>query len=163
MLALIAAKADNGVIGRDNQLPWHLPADLRHFKSVTMGKPMIMGRKTFQSLGRVLPGRPHIVVSRQALELPPNCTLANSLPQAIEHAQSLVQDQEVVVIGGAEIYRQALAMADKLYITEVHISPQGDTHFPDINPVDWQETERQLVPANAESAIAYSIVTYQRR
>lgn len=163
MLALIVAKADNGVIGHDNQLPWHLPADLRHFKAVTMGKPMIMGRKTFDSLGRVLPGRPHVVVSRQGLELPAGCELADSLPKAVDIANRLAEGQEVIVIGGAEIYRQALAMADKLYLTEVHISPLGDTYFPDINPAQWQETERTLVPANADSAIAYSIVTYQRR
>ena len=156
------AKADNGVIGRDNKMPWHIPAELKHFKARTMGKPIIMGRKTFDSLGRVLPGRPHVVISRSALSLPENCYAARSLQEAISTAQTLAEQGEVVVIGGAEIYRQALPLVDRLYLTEVHIEPEGDTWFPELNPGDWQETEREDVPADADSAIAYSIVTYQR-
>jgi len=162
MISLIVAKADNGVIGRDNKMPWHIPAELKHFKARTMGKPIIMGRKTFDSLGRVLPGRPHVVISRSALSLPENCYAARSLQEAISTAQTLVEQGEVVVIGGAEIYRQALPLVDRLYLTEVHIEPEGDTWFPELNPGDWQETEREDVPADADSAIAYSIVTYQR-
>ena len=127
-----------------------------------MGKPIIMGRKTFDSLGRVLPGRPHVVISRSALSLPENCYAARSLQEAISTAQTLAEQGEVVVIGGAEIYRQALPLVDRLYLTEVHIEPEGDTWFPELNPGDWQETEREDVPADADSAIAYSIVTYQR-
>ena len=162
MISLIVAKADNGVIGLDNKMPWHIPAELKYFKARTMGKPIIMGRKTFDSLGRVLPGRPHVVISRSALSLPENCYAVNSLDEAIEQAQGLAEHEEVVVIGGAEIYRQALPLVDRLYITEVHLSPQGDTYFPELNPGDWQEIEREDVPADADSAIAYSIVTYQR-
>ncbi|HAG95417.1 MAG: dihydrofolate reductase [Pseudomonadales bacterium] len=162
MISLIVAKADNGVIGRDNKMPWHIPAELKHFKARTMGKPIIMGRKTFDSLGRVLPGRPHVVISRSALSLPENCYAARSLQEAISTAQTLAEQGEVVVIGGAEIYRQALPLVDRLYLTEVHIEPEGDTWFPELNPGDWQETEREDVPADADSAIAYSIVTYQR-
>jgi len=162
MISLIVAKADNGVIGRDNKMPWHIPAELKHFKARTMGKPIIMGRKTFDSLGRVLPGRPHVVISRSALSLPANCYAARSLQEAISTAQTLAEQGEVVVIGGAEIYRQALPLVDRLYLTEVHIEPEGDTWFPELNPGDWQETEREDVPADADSAIAYSIVTYQR-
>ena len=162
MISLIVAKADNGVIGRDNKMPWHIPAELKHFKARTMGKPIIMGRKTFDSLGRVLPGRPHVVISRSALSLPENCYAARSLQEAISTAQTLAEQGEVVVIGGAEIYRQALPLVDRLYLTEGHIEPEGDTWFPELNPGDWQETEREDVPADADSAIAYSIVTYQR-
>ena len=168
MISLIVAKADNGVIGLDNKMPWHIPAELKYFKARTMGKPIIMGRKTFESLGRVLPGRPHVVISRSELTLPENCYGVDSLDAAIAKAQSLAKAQalatedEVVVIGGAEIYRQALDRVDRLYITEVHLSPQGDTYFPELNPGDWQEIEREDVPADADSAIAYSIVTYQR-
>lgn len=162
MISLIVAKADNGVIGLDNKMPWHIPAELKYFKARTMGKPIIMGRKTFDSLGRVLPGRPHVVISRSELSLPENCYAVNSLDEAIEQAQDLTEQEEVVVIGGAEIYRQALPKVDRLYITEVHLSPQGDTYFPELNPGDWQEIEREDVSADADSAIAYSIVTYQR-
>ena len=162
MISLIVAKADNGVIGLDNKMPWHIPAELKYFKARTMGKPIIMGRKTFESLGRVLPGRPHVVISRNKLTLPENCYGVHSLDAAIAKAQTLAAEDEVVVIGGAEIYRQALDRVDRLYITEVHLSPQGDTYFPELNPGDWQEIEREDVPADADSAIAYSIVTYQR-
>lgn len=165
MISLIVAKADNNVIGHNNQLPWHLSADLKHFKARTLGKPIIMGRKTFESLGRVLPGRPHVVISRTALQLPDNCYPVHSLEAAIAQAQQLTgsASDEVVVIGGAEIYRQALPLVDILYVTEVHLAPQGDAFFPPLDPAVWQETAREDVPAGADSAIAYSIVTYQRR
>ena len=165
MISLIVAKADNNVIGHNNQLPWHLPADLKHFKARTLGKPIIMGRKTFESLGRVLPGRPHVVISRNELQLPGNCYPVLSLEAAIAQAQQLTgaASDEVVVIGGAEIYRQALPLVDTLYVTEVHLAPQGDAFFPPLDLAVWQETAREDVPAGADSAIAYSIVTYQRR
>lgn len=162
MISLIVARADNGVIGHQNKMPWHIPAELKHFKSRTLGKPIIMGRKTFESLGRVLPGRPHVVISRSEQSLPDNCYGVTSLDQAIEQALSLATDDEVVVIGGAEIYQQALPRVDRLYLTEVHLEPEGDTFFPDLDSAVWQETERTDVPASDESAIAYSIVTYQR-
>ncbi|HVK98926.1 MAG TPA: dihydrofolate reductase [Dongiaceae bacterium] len=165
MISLIVAKADNDVIGRNNQMPWHLPADLKHFKARTLGKPIVMGRKTFDSLGRVLPGRPHVVISRTQLTLPDNCHLAHSLQDALTKARALTTDSsnEVVVIGGAEIYRLALPLVDTLYVTEVHLSPEGDAFFPALDQSQWQETERQDVPAGADSAIAYSIVTYQHK
>ncbi len=165
MISLIVAKADNGVIGNGNKMPWHIPSELAHFKKRTLGKPIIMGRKTFESLGRVLPGRPHVVISRQQLTLPDNCFLVPSLQDAIRRAQALnpSPDDEVVVIGGAEIYRQALPLVDTLYVTEVHLVPQGDAFFPPLDAHQWQETERTDVPAGTDSAIAYSIVTYQRK
>lgn len=165
MISLIVAKADNNVVGLDNKMPWHIPSELAHFKRRTMGKPIIMGRKTFESLGRVLPGRPHVVISRQTLMLPPNCHLAHSLAEGIRCAQALNAHpaDEVVIIGGADIYRQAMALTDTLYVTEVHLTPQGDAFFPVIDPQHWIETERTDVAAGADSAIAYSIVTYQRQ
>lgn len=165
MISLIVAKADNDVIGAGNKMPWHIPSELAHFKRRTMGKPMIMGRKTFESLGRVLPGRPHVVISRQILQLPDNCHLAHSLDEAIRCARGLTApgDDEVVVIGGADIYRQALPLVDTLYLTEVHLAPEGDAFFPPLDRNQWQETERIDVPAGTDSAIAYSIVTYQRK
>lgn len=162
MISLIVAKADNGVIGCDNKMPWHIPAELQHFKQRTMGKPIIMGRKTFDSLGRVLPGRPHVVISRQTLQLPEQCYGVQSLQAAIDVAQTLTDQPEVVIIGGAEIYRQALPLVDTLYVTEVHLDPEGDTFFPELNLGQWQVLEKQDVPVSADSAIAYSIVTYQR-
>lgn len=172
-LSLIVARADNGVIGADNRMPWHIPAELAWFKEHTMGKPMIMGRKTFESLGRVLPGRPHVVISRQALTLPERCYPVPSVAAAISTAAELVSsdqaspkqdshNQEIMVIGGAEIYRQTLPLAQRLYLTEVHLEPEGDTYFPEFEPADWVELERHQRPAAAE-APAYSLVIYQRR
>lgn len=167
-LSLIVARADNGVIGADNRMPWHIPAELAWFKQHTMGKPMIMGRKTFESLGRVLPGRPHVVISRQTLTLPERCYPVPSVAEAVTTALALAspdaesQAQEIMVIGGAEIYRQTLPLAQRLYLTEVHLEPEGDTYFPEFEPADWIELERHPCPATA-TAPAYSLVIYQRR
>jgi len=161
MLSLIVAKADNGVIGRDNQLPWYLPADLKHFKARTMGKPIVMGRKTFDSLGRVLPGRPHVVITRDLhLQLPENCYRVKSLADAIAQGQQLTTEQEpeVVIIGGAQIYNQALGCVDRLYVTEVHQEPEGDAQFPEIDLNQWKEVERE----DHSGDIDYSFVTYQK-
>lgn len=164
MISLIVAKADNGVIGQGNKMPWHIPSELQHFKARTLGKPIIMGRKTFESLGRVLPGRPHVVISRSDVALPDNCYLVHSLQDALDKAQTLTaaDNDEVVVIGGAEIYRQALPLVDTLYVTEVHLTPDGDAFFPELDTRQWREMQREDVEATSDSAIAYSIVTYQR-
>ncbi|MCG8672083.1 MAG: dihydrofolate reductase [Pseudomonadales bacterium] len=162
MLSLIVAMADNGVIGRDNQMPWHIPEDFKYFKQRTMGKPIIMGRKTFESLGRVLPGRPHVVISRNAnYELPENCYLVSNLEEGVAKANSLLtEDQtEAVVIGGGQIYQEALAVVDTLYITEVHLQPEGDAFFPEVDPNLWQEMERNELQGD----ISCSFVTYTRR
>ncbi len=136
-IAMIAAMANNRVIGKDNQMPWHLPADLKHFKKVTLGKPVIMGRKTYQSIGKALPGRRNIVISRQSGALSTDADWV----QSIEQALALVQDEaEVMVIGGAEIYRQVLPMADTLYITDIDLTVEGDAFFPDYHAVgNWRE------------------------
>ncbi|PIE41429.1 MAG: dihydrofolate reductase [Gammaproteobacteria bacterium] len=162
MLSLIVAMADNGVIGRNNQMPWHIPEDFKYFKRRTMGKPIIMGRKTFESLGRVLPGRPHVVISRNAdYPLPENCYLAGDLKQGVAIASSLLTEnqQEAVIIGGSQIYKEAIALVDTLYITEVHLNPEGDAFFPAIDLTVWQETERTELPGKIKG----SFVTYIRR
>lgn len=161
MLSLIVAMADNGVIGRDNQMPWHIPEDFKYFKQRTMGKPIIMGRKTFESLGRVLPGRPHVVISRNAdYELPENCYLVGDLKAGVEKANSLLtpDQQETVIIGGGEIYRQAVELVDVMYITEVHMEPEGDAYFPTVDAAIWKESER----TELEGDVNCSFVTYVR-
>ncbi len=164
-LSLIAALADNRVIGRDNQLPWHLPADLRHFKALTLGKPIIMGRKTWDSLGRPLPGRLNLVVSRQpGLQLE-GAEVFASLEQAIGRARQWAELQgadELMLIGGAQLYAQALPQATRLYLTRVALSPAGDAWFPDYAEQDWQLQDSQAHPA-AEQAPAYRFETWVRR
>ncbi|WP_156970630.1 dihydrofolate reductase [Andreprevotia chitinilytica] len=157
-LALISAVGQNGVIGIDNKLPWHLPEDLKRFKALTMGSPMLMGRKTFESLPGLLPGRRHLVVSRNADW---QAAGAEVFP-SIEAAAAACKDVETLfVIGGGEIYRQALPLADALYLTEVALSPEGDAYFPAFDRNDWQETERdEQVSAKG---VAFAYVTYQRK
>lgn len=160
MLSLIAAVARNGVIGKDNQLLWHLPGDMRHFRETTRGKPVIMGRKTWESLPekfRPLPGRLNIVVSRDPGYQAPGATLAGSLQDAIEIARNA---EEAFVIGGAELYRQALPFADRLYLTEIAADFAGDTWFPEVPPEDWQELSRSRPEQDA--GLVYTFVTYQR-
>ena len=157
--------ASNGVIGRDNALPWHLPEDLRYFKRTTLGKPVIMGRKTFESIGRPLPGRPNIVVSRSACRAAPGVTMVDSLASALASGEALAAAtgaEELVVIGGAQIYAQALPLASRLYVTEVHASVAGDTWFPSLDPADWRETVREEYPATADNPYPYAFVVYER-
>ncbi len=164
-LALIAALADNRVIGIDNRLPWHLPADLRHFKALTLGKPIIMGRKTWDSLGRPLPGRLNLVVSRQAGLALDGAEVFASLPAAIARADAWARAQgvdELMLIGGAELYAQGLALAQRLYLTRVHLAPEGDAFFPAFADSDWQLAEREEHAASGE-APAHAYETWQRR
>ncbi len=139
-LCLIAALAQNRVIGRDNQLPWHLPADLKHFKALTLGKPIIMGRKTWDSLGRPLPGRLNLVVSRQpGLQLQ-GAEVFPSLEAALERAQAWAREEdaeELMLIGGAQLYELGLPLAERLYLTRVGLEPQGDAWFPAFAEADW--------------------------
>jgi len=139
-LALIVAVASNGVIGRDNKLPWHIPEDLQWFKKNTMGKPMIMGRKTFESLGSPLPGRPHIVVSRNPDFSHEGVTVVATIDKAIEVAQRCATDieaDEIMVIGGANIYQQVLPKIKKIYRTLVELEPEGDAYFPELEN-EWR-------------------------
>lgn len=153
-LALIAALADNRVIGIDNRLPWHLPADLRHFKALTLGKPIIMGRKTWDSLGRPLPGRLNLVVSRQEGLRLEGAEVLPSLAAAIDRADAWAREQgvaELMLIGGAELYAQGLPLAQRLYLTRVHLEPAGDAFFPEFAAGDWQLAEREEHVAEGEA------------
>ena len=159
-IALIAAVARNGVIGRGGSLPWRIPADLQYFKATTMGKPMIMGRRTFQSIGKALPGRASIVVTRRADFAADDVDVAADLDQALTIAARHGGD-EVVVIGGGEIYAAALPRADRIYLTEVHIDAEGDVHFPALDRAQWRELSRDDHPADGDSP-AYSFVVLER-
>lgn len=156
-LALIAACGRGNVIGANNALPWHLPADLRRFKVLTMGCPIIMGRKTHDSIGRALPGRRNIVISRSGAVFA-GCDRAASLGEALQLAAAAPR---VFVVGGGEIYRQAVPLAQRLYITEVQSDAPGDVFFPPIDAAVWKETAREAHPA-ADAAPAYAFVEYER-
>lgn len=155
-ISLIAAMSKNHVIGINNTLPWHLPEDLQHFKQLTMGHTIIMGRKTFESIGRALPGRTNLVISRNGYPAPTNCTVVDSIAAAI---QFCANEDEVFFIGGAQIYQQAISYADKLYLTEIDTEMEGDAHFPDFSPTVWIETDRQQHVASPHT---YDFVTYLR-
>lgn len=166
-LALIVAAAKNGVIGRNNKLPWHLPQDLKYFKAVTLGKPVIMGRKTYESIGKPLPGRTNIVVTRsKEWSAAANVIVTNSFERAMAEAQALVSsDQltsdEVMVIGGAEIYRAALPFVDRIYLTRVAVEPEGDAFFDVPSAYDWV---LESTTAGDESApLPHEFLVYARR
>jgi len=158
IVALIAAMDRNRLIGRDNTLPWHLPEDLRHFKATTLGKPVVMGRKTWESLGRPLPGRRNIVVSRNPDYPLQGAELAPSLDAALARAAG---DDETFVIGGADLYRQALPLAQRLYLTEIDAEHEGDAWFPAIPAGEWQESTRERHVS--AGGLAYAFVLYERR
>jgi dihydrofolate reductase len=158
-ISIIAALAENRVIGVNNALPWRLPNDLRHFRRLTTGHAVIMGRKNHESIGRPLPERVNIVVTRNRDYRADGCLVAHSLDEALARAAN---DPEIFVIGGAEIYRQALARAGRLYLTLVHAAVPGDTFFPEINRNDWKETARERHEADDKHAYAYSFVVLER-
>ena len=158
-ISIIVAMAANGVIGRDNQLPWHLPADLKHFKQTTMGKPILMGRKTYESIGRPLPGRTNIVITRDTGYRVDGCIVVNSIDAALAAAG---EQDEIMVIGGAEFYRQVLPRTDTIYLTRIHDSFDGDTCFPDLNDADWHEVERSDHAADAKNPHDYSFIRLDR-
>jgi len=151
-ITLVAAVARNGTIGADGGLPWRLPADLKRFRALTMGHPMIMGRKTYDSIGRALPGRRTIVVTRDPAWTAPDVVTVASVPAALAAAG----DDEIMVVGGGEIYAQTIDLADRLEITHVDVDAAGDTRFPDIDPARWRETDRF-------AADGYAFVSYHRR
>ncbi|WP_444907059.1 dihydrofolate reductase [Microbulbifer sp. SSSA008] len=163
-IALIAAVARNGAIGKDNELPWRISGDLQFFKRTTMGKPVVMGRKTFESIGRPLPGRVNIVITRNADWVADGVEVVQSLDKALSLAQSCAKDSgatEVMVIGGAQIYRQALPLAARLYVTEVDANIDGDAYFPDMGD-SWVESARECYPASDRNEYNYSLVQYDR-
>ena len=168
-LSLIVAASDNRVIGLAGKIPWHLPADMRYFRKKTEGHPIIMGRKTFQSIGKVLPNRRNIVISRQEFPAKPlEFDVAHSLEEALKIAQSVSStrsspEDEVFVIGGGEIYAQALPLADRIYFTHVYGKFEGDAFFPMLDPHQWHEIDREDHAANAENPCNYSFITYERQ
>jgi len=163
--ALIVAMSRNRVIGRNNALPWYLPEDLRYFKQVTYGKPIIMGRKTQESIGRPLPGRQNLVVTRDPDWHREGVTVVHSLDEALTQAeaQAFIDGvEERVVIGGSQIYAEALPLANRLYMTEVHAEVEGDTFFPEVDWDQWHEVSREDLPATENNPFPYSLVTYDR-
>ena len=159
LISIIVAVSENGIIGNDNQLLWRLPDDLKRFKQLTLGHPMIMGRKTFESIGKPLPGRTSIVITRQKNYQPDGVVIADSLENALELAKTL-ETSEAFIIGGGEIYRQAQEIADKLYVTEVHTTIDGDTSFEILDPVAWKESERIVHEADERHKFKYEFVNY---
>ena len=174
-LSLIVAMAKNRAIGLNNTLPWHLPEDLKYFKSVTMGKPIVMGRKTFDSIGRPLPGRLNVVITRNSEWQHPGVKTASSLQQAMSIAEEQraaeqgergegegegisTEAEEVMVIGGEEIYRTAIDLADRLYITRVQATVQGDAFFPEYNEADWQEVSRQEPEVQGDTPYFFQVL-----
>ena len=157
-IAMIAAMAKNRVIGKDNQMPWHLPEDLKHFKAMTLGKPVVMGRKTFESIGRPLPGRHNIVISRQAEYVPSGVTVVSSFEQAKVVAG---QCEELVVIGGGQLYASLLSVADRLYLTEIELDVEGDTHFPAWDDGSWQlvSSEKSI----SDKGLEYRFITLVKK
>ena len=157
IVTLVVARAENGVIGRDGGLPWHLPEDLKRFKALTMGTPMVMGRKTFESLPKLLPGRRHIVLTRDESWAAEGAERAGSVAEAL----ALAGEARVSVIGGAEIFRLFLPVADRIELTEIHAAVEGDTVLPPVDSVLWRETARETHGAR-DGRPAYSFVTLTR-
>ena len=160
MITIIAAIAENNALGKDNQLIWHLPADLNSFKKVTLNHHIIMGRKTFESLGKPLPNRTTIIITRNKNYKVDNCIVVNSLQEAIEAAKS---DENPYILGGAEIYKQALEIADKLDLTFVHHKFEADAFFPNIDLNIWKEATREDFETDENNKYNYSFVTYLKK
>ena len=158
-ISIIAAMGANRVIGYRNKLPWHLPADLKHFKSVTMGKPMIMGRKTWASIGRPLPGRRSLVVTRDPMFRAEGCDIAHSFDAALKLAEPA---GEVVVIGGAQLFKEALPRADRLYLTIIDHLFQGDVYFPPVDATLWREVSRDEHLSDPANLYHYRFLIYER-
>ncbi|WP_418953440.1 dihydrofolate reductase [Zeimonas sediminis] len=164
-VTIVVARARNGVIGRDNALPWHLPEDLKHFKATTTGHAIVMGRRTFESIGRPLPGRRTIVVTRDPQWSHPGCERAGSLAEAIELAgepgsDPAIATDEVFVVGGAQLYAEAVPLADRAIVTEIDIEPEGDARFEAIGPPDW--TLRASEEHRSASGLDYRIEDWVR-
>lgn len=158
-ISLIAAMAHNRVIGKDNQMPWHMPADLKHFKATTLGKPVIMGRKTFESIGRALPGRQNIVVTRDASFEALGCDIAHSLEAAVSLAGDV---DEIIIMGGGQLYQAALPMANRMYLTFIDLSTEGDAHFPAWDSEEWVIVDRETHSHDDKNPYDYSFVKLER-
>jgi dihydrofolate reductase len=159
-VSLIVAMAQNGVIGRGNGLPWKLPEDLRRFKAATMGKPLLMGRKTYESIGRPLPGRLNIVLTRDRTWSAPGVSVVHTVEEALRAAGDA---RELMVIGGAEVYRLVMPFARRIYLTHVHAEVPGDTYFPAFDPTQWVDVECDAHPADERNAFPLTFMTLERR
>ena len=159
-ISLIVAMAENRIIGRRGRLPWRIPADLQYFKRITMGKPILMGRRTWESIGRPLPGRTSIVITRDSGYTAPGCVVVHSLQAALQAAADCAD--EALVIGGADLYRQALPRADTLYLTRIHADVEGDTRFPELDDAGWREVERSDCEPDERNPYRYSFIRLDR-
>ncbi len=166
-VSIVAARSENNIIGRGPDIPWHLPADLKHFKNLTTGHTIVMGRKTFDSMGRALPNRRTIVITRDTVIDDPDVTVASSLEEALRVA---VQDPyepggqvEIFIIGGGEIYRHAIARAEKMFLTRVHAEIEGDVRFPEFGDEEWECISAERHPADAKNAFDYTFEVWERR
>lgn len=160
MITVIAAVAENNALGKENQLIWHLPDDFKRFKAITSGHYIIMGRKTFESFPKRLPNRTHVIISRQPNYQPEGCIVVNSLEKAIE---ACPKTEEVFIIGGGEIYRQSIEVANKLDLTKVHASFEGDTYFPEINLTQWKLVFEEFHPKDERHDYAFTFQTYLKK
>ena len=165
-IVLVAAIGENNVIGRAGQLPWRLKSDLQYFRALTLNKPVVMGRKTFESIGKPLPQRTNIVVTRDLALVAPGAVLAASLEAALAVARADAAKRgvnEIMVIGGSDLFNALMPQADRLEITHVHAAPEGDVFFPEISPAVWREVSRREFPAGPQDSAAFAIVSYVRR
>ncbi len=166
LISLVVAVAENGVIGAHGDVPWRIPSDLRYFREVTMGKPVIMGRKTWEGIGRPLPGRDNIVVTRQADYEAAGVHVVHDVDSALAKARELAAARggdEICVIGGEEIFRAAMDRADRIYLSRVHMTVEGDTFFPDDETREWQEVSREFHPAEPGDSADWTLVVLERR
>jgi len=159
LISLIVAMAHNGVIGRNNTLPWRLPEDLKRFKAITLGKPILMGRKTFESIGKPLPGRTNLVLTRDRDWRAAGVVVVHSVDEAIERALGAA---ELMTIGGAEVYRLLMPVAQRIYLTHVQADVPGDTYFPDFDPTQWVDAQRTTHPADEKNVYAMTFVMLER-
>jgi dihydrofolate reductase len=165
-IVIVVAVAENGVIGRDNTLPWHLRSDMKHFRALTINKPVVMGRKTYLSIGKPLKDRTNIIVSRDLSLVLPGCVTAMSIDAALASARDDARKRgvnEIMVIGGRDVFAATLPMASRLEVTHVHAAPEGDVFFPPIDPDMWREAARTEYPKGPDDDAAFAIATYERR
>lgn len=166
-ISIIVAASENNVIGRNNTLPWHLPDDLKFFRTKTAGHPVIMGRKNFESIvaaiGGPLPKRRNIIVTRNSEYTAEGCDVVSSLHEAVQYGRKEIDSAEMFIIGGGDIYKQALQIADTIYLTRIHAWIQGDVYFPEISPDIWEEVEKKEHTADAVHKFAFTFFTYKRK
>lgn len=161
MITIVVAAAKNNVIGKDNNLIWHLPADLRHFKNLTMGHPMLMGRKTFESIGKPLPGRTSIIITTQKDYTAEGCIIAHSVEEALEKAKAL--DEQVSIIGGAEIYKLTLPYTDVVQLTRIHHTFDGDVYFPALSENEWELVSEEHHGPDEKNKYSYTFQEFRRK